>query len=102
MHGKTSICRELLNYIPNSVVLNGGNLYRAIILALLKKDYQINELMNKLKDIDIKSVMDKLGIEIKIEDRETKYYFNGVLMNEEELQSSRSIYGSFFNWRYCR
>ena len=25
--GKTSICRELLKKIPNSVLLNGGNLY---------------------------------------------------------------------------
>ena len=29
--GKTSICRELLNRIPNSILLNGGNMYLSLI-----------------------------------------------------------------------
>ena len=29
--GKTSICRELIKILPNTVLLNGGNLYRAIV-----------------------------------------------------------------------
>ena len=29
--GKTSICRELLRYIPNSIVLHAGHIYRAIV-----------------------------------------------------------------------
>ena len=29
--GKTSICRELIKKIPNSVLLNAGDLYRAIV-----------------------------------------------------------------------
>ena len=29
--GKTSISRELLKYIPNSIILHGGNIYRAIV-----------------------------------------------------------------------
>ena len=29
--GKTSICRELLKLIPNSIILHGGNLYRGIV-----------------------------------------------------------------------
>ena len=36
--GKTSICRELLNIIPNAVLLHGGNLYRAIVYALLQEE----------------------------------------------------------------
>ena len=33
--GKTSICRELIKKMPNTVLLNGGNLYRAIIYTLM-------------------------------------------------------------------
>ena len=42
--GKTSICRELLNIIPNSVLLHGGNLYRAIVYALLQEEKNILKL----------------------------------------------------------
>ena len=34
--GKTAICRELLNQIPNSILLQGGNLYRAIVYSLMQ------------------------------------------------------------------
>ena len=33
--GKTSICRKLINLIPNSIILEGGNLYRAIVYSLM-------------------------------------------------------------------
>ena len=53
--GKTSICRELLNYIPNSIILHGGNLYRGIIYALMnKKNIDLSSLKENIKDIDIK------------------------------------------------
>ncbi len=88
--GKTSICRELLKYIPNSVLLNGGNLYRAILSVLLKKDNDINDIAKKVKNLDIKEIMDKLKIEIKIEDRETVFYCKGERLKEENLQSVES------------
>ena len=34
--GKTSICRKLTEIIPNTVMFNGGNLYRAIVYGLMK------------------------------------------------------------------
>ena len=34
--GKTSICRELLKKIPNSVLLNAGDLYRAIVFVMMQ------------------------------------------------------------------
>ena len=42
--GKTSICRELIKTIPNTVLLNGGNLYRAIVYVLLQKEPNILKL----------------------------------------------------------
>lgn len=88
--GKTSICRELLNHIPDSVLLNGGNLYRAIISVLLENGNQINELVKNAKNLDARELMKKMNIEIKIEEKETKFYCNGKLLKEEDLQSTKS------------
>ncbi len=88
--GKTSICRELLQKIPNAVLLHGGNLYRAIVYALLKEEKNILKLKFKVKNIDIKSVMEKCKIDIKIEKNESVIYIEGVKISEEELQSKAS------------
>ena len=40
--GKTSLCRELLKMIPNSIILHGGNLYSICF----------NEFWNRLKKHD--------------------------------------------------
>ena len=87
--GKTSICKELLNYIPNSIILHGGNFYRGIIFALMEtyKDVELQNLREKINNIDIKELLDKLKIEFKIENRETVFYFNGTKLDEEKLQS---------------
>ena len=71
--GKTTICRELLKEIPNSVFLNGGNMYRAIVYVMMKNVKNIEELRNKTQNTDIKMIMDSLGIEMKIENRETVF-----------------------------
>lgn len=42
--GKTSICRELIKIMPNTVLLNGGNLYRAIVYAMMKNGSKLEEL----------------------------------------------------------
>lgn len=88
--GKTSICRELINKIPDTVLLNGGNLYRAIVYAMMKNSADVNKLRKMAQDIDIKTVMDLFKIELKIEDHETKIYMNGVELSEEDLQSKQS------------
>lgn len=88
--GKTSICRALLNKIPNSILLHGGNLYRAIVYALMNlKNNNINleNLSKNLKNVDIKFLMDKLQVEVEIENRETVIYVAGEKIEEEKLQS---------------
>ena len=70
--GKTSICRELLDKIPNSIILHGGNLYRGIVFALMSSGADMNKIMHGTdKTIDIKQMMDMLKVEL----------------NEESLQS---------------
>lgn len=88
--GKTSICRELIKLDENAILLNGGNLYRTIVYALMKKQPNILKLRKEMKNIDVKKYMDDLKIEIKIEDRETKTYIDGIIVSEEELQSKAS------------
>ena len=91
--GKTSICRELLNNIPNSIVFHGGNLYRGIVYSLMQNN-EIGNNMNALKEnvehIDIKKVMDMLNVEIKIKDRQTVVYVDGNKIDEEKLQSKEA------------
>ena len=91
--GKTSICRELLNEIPNSVLLHGGNLYRAIVYALMKakkQEINLNNLENNVKNIDIKALMDKLQIRLEIENRETVIYVGNEKIDEEKIQSKEA------------
>ena len=90
--GKTSICRELLKLIPNSIILHGGNLYRGIIYALMNnsKNIELSNLKSNIQNIDIKSLMDKLKVELKIEDRESIIYVNGVKIDEDNLQSQEA------------
>lgn len=88
--GKTSICRELIKKIPNTILLNGGNLYRAIVYAMMKNGASIQKLKNNAENIDIKTIMDLFKIQIKIEDNETKIYMDNQLIEEEKLQSEES------------
>lgn len=82
--GKTSICRELLNDIDNSIILHGGEIYRAIVYGMMqtKIDYTHN--------LDAFDIMRKLGIEIKLENKETVIYMNGKKVDEKDLQSKKS------------
>ena len=82
--GKTSICRELLKDIDNSIILHGGEIYRAIVYGMMqtKIDYTHN--------LDAFDIMKKLGIEIKLENKETVIYMNGKKIDEKDLQSKKS------------
>lgn len=91
--GKTSICRELLNIVPNSIVFHGGNLYRGIVYSLMKnkeKFSNLNKLQELSKNIDIKEIMDMLKVEFKLENRETVVYVEGQKIDEELLQSKEA------------
>ena len=88
--GKTSICRDWLKRDESCVLLNGGNLYRAIVYSLMKKEPNILKLKKLMKNIDIKKCMDDNKVELKVENRESVFYINGKFADEEELQSKTS------------
>jgi len=83
--GKTSICRNLLDKIENSIILHGGNIYRAIVYGMSK-----SRKINKKENLDAFEIMKDLGIEIKLEDRETVIYMNGKKVEEKDLQSPKA------------
>ena len=57
--GKTTVCRKLLEKIPNSIILHGGNIYRAISYGILKTGLlDQKENIAKLGHLDIKNIMD--------------------------------------------
>lgn len=88
--GKTSVCRELIKKIPNTVLLNGGNLYRAIVYSMMQNGSKLEELKAQGKNLDIKEMMDFFKIEIKIENNETIIYINGEKVEEEAIQSKEA------------
>lgn len=90
--GKTSICKELLNYVPNSIVFYAGDIYRAIVYKLMtiiksKKD-EIKEQIS-FKDIDIEELFKKFKIDIKVENRESVVYFGDEKVENNIIQSEK-------------
>lgn len=81
--GKTSICRELLKYIPNSIVLHAGNIYRAITYQIAKEKIDFKE----LHKIDLKKLFEKFEISIEIENGESVVYSHDKKIEENDLQS---------------
>ena len=64
--GKTSICRELINRIPNTVLLNAGDIYRAIVYLMMKNGETVSEMKKEGQKLDIRRMIDLLNIEIKV------------------------------------
>lgn len=91
--GKTSISRELLKKMQNTILLHGGNLYRAIVYALMKAQknkLNLASLGENFKNIDIKELMDKLEVRFEIENGESVVYVAGQKIDEEDLQSQEN------------
>ena len=84
--GKTSICRELLYKIPNSVIFHGGNLYRGIVYAFMTK----NKNLEILQNIYITKVMEELDVKIELENNETVVYVGNEKIEEEKLQNKET------------
>ena len=80
----------MLNKIPNSILLQGGNLYRAIVFGLMSSGINLKELRQNMNNANIKEIMDKLKITIAIENRDTVIYINGNKIDEENLQNANS------------
>jgi len=91
--GKTTISKELLNEIPNSIILHGGNIYRAVVWTIMNSGINLEEMDIKTKDIDPFEVLKKHNLSVEIENRESVIYLNGKKVSEEDLQSESSSLG---------
>ena len=69
--------------MPNTILVNGGNIYRSVIYSMMKNGSKIDELKSQGKNLDIKEMMDILNIQIKIEDNETILYIGDEKIDEE-------------------
>ena len=88
--GKTSICRELIKLMPNTILVNGGNIYRAVIYSMMKNGSKLEELKAQGKSLDIKEMMDILNIQIKLENNETILYIGDEKIDEDAIQSKEA------------
>ena len=85
---KTTVCRKLLDKVPNSILLHGGNIYRAISYGIIKTGLlDQKENLSKLNHLDMKNIMDKLKLKIELENKETVVYIHDKKVKEEDLQS---------------
>lgn len=93
--GKTSICKELINMIPNSIFIDGGNIYRGIVEAILKSGIDVSSIAKheNLSNFNPLDLMKKLQVEFKIEDKMTQIYISGKKIQEEEIQSVENSVG---------
>lgn len=88
--GKTSISRELLKYIPNSILLHGGNIYRAIVYTMMNSKSDLKSMMKEAKNVDITKIMKQISLEVKLENKETVVYVDGKKIKSQDLQSQES------------
>ena len=67
--GKTSICRQMLDIIPNTVLVNGGNIYRSIVYAMMQNGEKIEDIeTSRTNDFSLKELYD-------VEEIPEDYYF---------------------------
>ena len=79
--GKTTLCKALVNYMPNTIVLHAGDVYRAVVYRLMQeKDI-------KKEGLNIKEMMVKFKINLRVENKETVVYFGDEKVDTDALQS---------------
>ena len=79
--GKTTICKELINIVPNSIFIDAGSIYRGIMQALKQSN-------NENLPNDPYELMRNLQVEFKIEDRATVIYIAGNKISDREIHSA--------------
>ena len=86
--GKSSMCKELIKLIPNSIYIDAGYIYRGIILAIIKNKIDMDSAKG-----NILSLMKQLDVEFNVEDGITQIYIEGEKIKEEEVESMQNSMG---------
>ena len=93
--GKTSICKELVNIIDNTVFVDAGDMARAIVMVI-KKNPLLWPTGLKLisgKKVDMDKVMKKIKLSFTFNDHDTQIYVNGKQIPFEKLQTRKNGMG---------
>lgn len=90
--GKTSICKELIKMIPNSIFVDAGEIYRGIIEAIRENNIDLNNLKEH-SNVDPMELMKKLKVEFKIEDKITQIYIGGKKISSDEIERVENSIG---------
>ncbi len=86
--GKSSMCKELIKLIPNTIYVDAGYIYRGIVLAIIKNKIDLST--NTLNALEL---MQKLKVEFKIEDGITQIYIAGQRISEQEIETVQNSLG---------
>lgn len=86
--GKSSMCKELIKLIPNTIYIDAGYIYRGIILAIIKNKIDMNSAKG-----NILNLMKQLDVEFNVEDGVTQIYIEGEKISEEEVESMQNSMG---------
>ena len=87
--GKTSMCKQLINIIPNTIFIDGGLIFRGIILAIKKyKETNYNDSNTyKHSNLDAFEIMKKLNVEFKIVNMQTVIFIDGKKINQGKIET---------------
>ena len=93
--GKTSMCKQLINIIPNTIFIDGGLIFRGIILAI--KKYKAESAPNNFEKnnsadenapaLDAFEIMKKLNVEFKIVNMQTVIFIDGKKINQGKIET---------------
>ena len=86
--GKTSMCKELIKLIPNTIYLDAGYIYRGIVYAIAKNKIDIAN--NKIDPFEL---MNNLKVEFKIENGITQIYVDKEKIDEHEIETISNSLG---------
>ena len=95
LSGKTSVCKELIKMIPNSIFADAGLIARAVVMGVKKSPLAIPTLIKMLfgKNVEPVDLIKKLKIKFEIENRHTVVYIKGQRINENEIQTEKNSTG---------
>lgn len=89
--GKTSMCKELIKIIPNTILIDGGSIFRGIVLAVKKyRENNYNNIIieNKNPQVpDAFEIMKKMNVEFKIINKQTVIYIDGKEISQSEIET---------------
>ena len=86
--GKTSMCKELIKMLSNTIYLDAGYIYRGIIYAIAKNKIDLSN-----AKIDPFELMKNLKVEFKIENGITQIYIDNEKIEEDKIETMDNSIG---------